>query len=140
MLASSLAFWTFFLASAAEGPKFPLGGRGLDIYPVFSCWNVQNSLTAAVDWTFILLFHAGMSRISSCQRCCWTSLLLFHDGMSRISSQRRGCWTFILLFHDEMSIFLLLRSLFGHFSLLPAAKGPEFPHGGGGLDLSPAFS
>ena len=40
----------------------------LDLAPAFSCWKVQNFLTAVVDWTSLLLFHDGRSRISSRRR------------------------------------------------------------------------
>ena len=52
--------------------------RFLDIFPCFLRRKVQNFLTAAADWTYLLLFHDEMSRISSRQRCD-KHLLICHD-------------------------------------------------------------
>ena len=180
MLASSLAFWTFFLGSCggrsrifsrrrgighlscffmAVGPFACFFTRFLDIFPWFLRRKIQNLLSAVRDWTFILLFHGGRSRISSRRRgiglfscffmtvgpfaCFFTRFLdifpwFLRRKIQNLLSAVRD-WTFILLFHGGRSRISSRRRGIGLLSCFFMAIDPEFPHGGG-LDLSPAFS
>ena len=110
-------------------------------------------------WIFFPAFPGRRSRISFLRRGLGSSFLLFLAGgpefpscggvlelLSSFSWQNVQNFflaardrTFILLFHDGRSIFLLLHSLFGHFSLVPRQNVQNFFLAAGFWIFFPAF-
>ena len=153
-------FWIFFPAFPGRRSRISFLRRGLGYSFHLFMTGCPEFLSCGGFWIFFLHFPGGMSRISFLRRGLGSSFLLFLAGgpefpscggvlelLSSFSWQNVQNFflaardrTFILLFHDGRSICLLLHSLFGHFSLVPAAEDPESSLGGKGLDIYPAFS